>query len=1137
MSKATRLSVIVGGGGASTGNINSFGNSNSSNIETISPTIRKVNTNSELVDYASHSEDENEITKPLFNDTMFNETSHIMGAAINVEQFLDPETEKLKSYDRRNLFQKLLDFTLRRKKYFGRTIFLNGQTVPKGKKYPANVVRNRRYNFITFLPLVLFEQFKFFFNLYFLVVALSQIIPQLQVGFLFTYVAPLAFVLCVTLLKEAYDDIKRWRRDIESNSQKFLRLSKNSTFETVPSSKIKVGDIIQIETDQRIPADCILLRTTEKSGASFIRTDQLDGETDQKLRHAIPTTQKLTSDFDLKRITACVFAEKPKKEIYDFIGNFTLYSPDGRVEVVEPLSLENTLWANTVVATGTVTALVIYTGTETRSALNASEPRSKVGKLDRELNTLSKFLFCLMFVVSVLMVALKQFQGLWYITIFRFVLLFSSIIPISLRVNLDMGKTVYSFFIMKDKKIPGTIVRNSSIPEELGRINYLFSDKTGTLTQNVMIFKKLHLGNISFDEDALTDIFEHVEKTYRRQGVSNNDLQVKEFIEALALCHNVTPIDPTSTHHHHEESMYQDEEGTVVQTDIQLNATEREYQGSSPDEIALVKFAEKSGLILESRSLNSMALKNPLGEIEEFEVLNIFPFTSASKRMGIVVKFLSSGKIVFYCKGADSVMKQLVKASQSEWLDEEADNMAREGLRTLVFGSKALTDEQYIQFNSEYKKASALINDRASEMERVRQKYLECDMNLLGVTGVEDKLQENVQRSLEQLRHAGVKVWMLTGDKVETAICISRSTKLVARGQYIFEVISNDEKRIEELLEEYEAEYASSGAGFLIDGATLHIALEKLPNKFVAAACKATSVVCCRCSPTQKAEVVSLVKKKTKSQTAAIGDGGNDVSMILCADVGIGIEGKEGKHASLAADFSIKQFSYCTDLILWHGRNSYKRSAALGQFIIHRGLIISVIQAIFSAMFFFSTIPIFTGWLLVGYATYYTNFPVFSLVLDEDVKRETVYLFPELYKELQKGRVLSFKTFLIWTLKAVYQGGVIMILAIFLFENNFLRIQSISFTALILTEIVMVSIEVHRKLNPLIIISEILSIAIYFASIFLLPTYFDTAFIMTFDFWWKSIVITAAATVVIIVAKFVHSKINPPVWSKLNESF
>lgn len=231
-------------------------------------------------------------------------------------------------------------------------------------------------------------------------------------GFLFTYIAPLVFVLSVTMLKEAYDDFKRWRRDKEANSQKYERLTP-SGMEKIPSSRIRVGDLIVIHTDQRVPADCILLRTTEKSGASFIRTDQLDGETDWKLRHAVPICQKARSDMQLINMTAAVYAERPKKEIYDFIGTFTRYnSSTGQPVEVDSLNLENTLWSNCVIASGTVVALVIYTGKETRSVMNTSSPTSKIGKLDMELNTISKFLFIFMCILSVLLVAMDRFQGM-----------------------------------------------------------------------------------------------------------------------------------------------------------------------------------------------------------------------------------------------------------------------------------------------------------------------------------------------------------------------------------------------------------------------------------------------------------------------------------------------------------------------------------------------------------------------------------------------------------------------------------------------------------------------------------------------------------------------------------------------------
>jgi phospholipid-translocating ATPase len=286
------------------------------------------------------------------------------------------------------------------------------------------------------------------------------------------------------------------------------------------------------------------------------------------------------------------------------------------------------------------------------------------------------------------------------------------------------------------------------------------------------------------------------------------------------------------------------------------------------------------------------------------------------------------------------------------------------------------------------------------------------------------------------------------------------------------------------------------GTCLVIDGPSLQICLDSFQKLFLELACTSPAVICCRCSPTQKATVVSLMRAHTGLRTAAIGDGGNDCSMILAASVGVGIVGLEGMQASLAADFSITQFSFILPLLLWHGRNAYKRSARLSQFVIHRGLIISIIQAVFSALFFFAAVPVYNGWLVVGYATFYTMLPVFSLVLDVDVEESKVYLYPELYRELQKGRPLSSKTFVIWIFQSVYQGGIIMMGVLALFEARFLNIVSITFTALIASELLNVALEIvtwHR----LMVVAEVCSVLVYFASLFFLPAYFDLSFIFT----------------------------------------
>uniref|UniRef100_A0A674IQ09 Phospholipid-transporting ATPase n=1 Tax=Terrapene triunguis TaxID=2587831 RepID=A0A674IQ09_9SAUR len=1018
----------------------------------------------------------------------------------------------------------------KKKELKARTVWL-GCPEKCEEKYPRNAIKNQKYNFFTFIPGVLYEQFKFFLNLYFLVVSCSQFVPALKIGYLYTYWAPLGFVLAVTMVREAVDEFRRYQRDKEMNSQLYSKL----TIRVADLTGHLIGMIFFLTNinmlfpqNQRIPSDMVFLRTSEKTGSCFIRTDQLDGETDWKLKVAVSCTQRLPALGDLFSISAYVYAQKPQLDIHSFEGTFTREDSDPTVH--ESLSIENTLWASTVVASGTVIGVVIYTGKETRSVMNTSNPKNKVGLLDLELNQLTKALFLALVALSIVMVTLQGFVGPWYRNLFRFLLLFSYIIPISLRVNLDMGKAAYGWMIMKDDNIPGTVVRTSTIPEELGRLVYLLTDKTGTLTQNEMIFKRLHLGTVSYGTDTMDEIQNHIVNSYSQHPPSEKQSsapkvrktvssRIHEAVKAIALCHNVTPV--------YESHAGVTGETEYAEVDQNFSDENRTYQASSPDEVALVQWTESVGLTLVNRDLTSMQLKSPGGQILTYYILQVFPFTSESKRMGIIVRDESTGEITFYMKGADVAMSTIVQ--YNDWLEEECGNMAREGLRTLVVAKKSLTEEQYQDFENRYNQAKLSIHDRALKVAAVVES-LEREMELLCLTGVEDQLQADVRPTLEMLRNAGIKIWMLTGDKLETATCIAKSSHLVSRTQdiHIFRpVISRGEAHLE-----LNAFRRKHDCALVISGDSLEVCLKYYEHEFVELACQCPAVVCCRCSPTQKAHIVKLLQHHTGKRTCAIGDGGNDVSMIQAADCGIGIEGKEGKQASLAADFSITQFKHIGRLLMVHGRNSYKRSAALGQFVMHRGLIISTMQAVFSSVFYFASIPLYQGFLMVGYATIYTMFPVFSLVLDQDVKPEMALLYPELYKDLTKGRSLSFKTFLIWVLISIYQGGILMYGALLLFESEFVHVVAISFTALILTELLMVALTI-RTWHWLMVVAEFFSLGCYVASLAFLNEYFDVAFITTVTFLWKVSAITVVSCLPLYILKYLKRKFSPPSYSKL----
>ncbi|XP_058533137.1 probable phospholipid-transporting ATPase IIB isoform X1 [Ochotona princeps] len=1032
----------------------------------------------------------------------------------------------------------LINICQRKKELKARTVWL-GCPEKCEEKHARNSIKNQKYNVFTFIPGVLYEQFKFFLNLYFLVVSCSQFVPALKIGYLYTYWAPLGFVLAVTIMREAIDEFRRFQRDKEVNSQLYSKLTVRGKVQ-VQSSDIQVGDLIIVEKNQRIPSDMVFLRTSEKAGSCFIRTDQLDGETDWKLKVAVSCTQRLPALGDLFSISAYVLAQKPQLDIHSFEGTFTREDCDPPVH--ESLSIENTLWASTVVASGTVIGVVIYTGKETRSVMNTSNPKNKVGLLDLELNQLTKALFLALIALSVVMVALQGFVGPWYRNLFRFLLLFSYIIPISLRVNLDMGKAAYGWMMMKDENIPGTVVRSSTIPEELGRLAYLLTDKTGTLTQNEMVFKRLHLGTVSYGTDTMDEIQSHIASSYcqahppaagssagpaplRRAQSSAPKIRksvssrIHEAVKALALCHNVTPV--------YESRAGVTGETESAEADQDFSDENRTYQASSPDEVALVQWTESVGLTLVSRDLTSMQLRTPSGQVLAFCILHMFPFTSESKRMGIIVRDEATAEVTFYMKGADAAMTAIVQ--YNDWLEEECGNMAREGLRTLVVARRVLTEEQYQDFESRYTQAKLSVHDRALKVAAVVES-LEREMELLCLTGVEDQLQADVRPTLEMLRNAGIKIWMLTGDKLETATCIAKSSHLVSRTQdiHVFRpVASRGEAHLE-----LNAFRRKHDCALVISGDSLEVCLRYYQHEFVELACQCPAVVCCRCSPTQKAHVVKLLQQHTGKRTCAVGDGGNDVSMIQAADCGIGIEGKEGRQASLAADFSITQFRHIGRLLVVHGRNSYKRSAALGQFVMHRGLIISTMQAVFSSVFYFASVPLYQGFLMVGYATIYTMFPVFSLVLDQDVKPEMAMLYPELYKDLTKGRALSFKTFLVWVLISIYQGGILMYGALVLFESEFVHVVAISFTALILTELLMVALTV-RTWHWLMVVAELLSLGCYVASLAFLNEYFDLAFISTATFLWKVSAITVVSCLPLYVLKYLRRKLSPPRYSKL----
>ncbi|AAZ10742.1 phospholipid-translocating ATPase, putative [Trypanosoma equiperdum] len=1008
--------------------------------------------------------------------------------------------------------------------------------------YPRNAVNNRRYSIITFLPLSLFHQFRPFFNSFYLFLTLTQFVDALKVGFLFTYISPLALVVILSLIKDAVDDIQRYQRDKTINEEKVEKLLLNGEVSVITAAEIQVGDILILHHGQRIPADCVLLRTSEACGTCFIRTDQMDGETDWKLRYALKGTQTL-NNVSLSQLRANIRCEPLHKDIYKFVGAFDIPGKES-----EAISLQNTLWAHCVVASGTLAVAVLHTGVDTRSAMNRSKHSTKVGLIEHELNYLGVLCLSVLVLISFLLVVQQHFEGSWLTMFFRFLILLSSIIPISMRVNVDVGRIWYAYVIGKDDKIPGTVARNTNIPEELGRLQYLFADKTGTLTKNIMNFRFIQVGSDTVLNYHEVDRFQssiaaYFGENYVPRGTNTVDsgkinshstqrnftrdvTSVGEAIVSLVLCHNVTPVV---------------EDGCL------------QYQASSPDEVAFVNFCRSLGVTLTHRDVTCMQFTTPGGRLVHYDIIKTFPFTSERKCMGIILREKvdsesvscganSDGVYKYFMKGADFKMTSVVRSSS--WLEESCQEFAQVGLRTLVFAQRQLTKEQVDTFLARYDEANADLSEARDSLLDAAMALIERDMKLIGVTGVEDELQDDVTTSLETLGMGGIKVWVLTGDKVETAITIGRATRLIPRHGKIEVMSCRTEEETQRYLDSLYLQYYNSMNDapldvpwtLVLDGGRLSMCLTKATSKtFVRVARLAYSVIVSRCSPTQKAEVVRTMKKFTSRniRTAAIGDGGNDVGMILAADVGIGVEGVEGKQASMAADFSIAKFSHCVRLIMWHGRSSYRRTCNMSQFVIHRGMAYSVVQAFYSLLFAGTSMSVFNGYLLMGYSTIFTMAPVFALVLDEDVKEGDVREFPQLYKELLKSRSMNTRSYLQWLWISVFQGGTMIYLALALFGKEMFQITTVAYTTLLLTELVIVAGTLHlrilwtqrRKHLYYFVAAECFSIVTFLLAVLLLPDMIDQDYLFSWSCAWQVFVISLAIVIPIYLIRLLDTYI------------
>ena len=968
-----------------------------------------------------------------------------------------------------------------------RKFYANGDDLNLPFKFPSNYRRTTKYTLLTFIPFSLFIQFRRVANVYFLITAVLQSISYVSPLNPFSAVAPLVFVLSVSMLREGIEDYLRHRSDLEENSAR-VKIYIQGKFKEMKSQDIQVGNIVMVSKDEFFPCDLIMLSNSSPGNTAYIETASIDGEKNLKIRNSVNETHNLVKHDEVIRFMSEVQCDLPNNSIYTFAGSINLngeFVPINKNNILlGGAVLRNTTWA---------VGIAVYTGPDTKLRMNMMKRKEKQSRVEKVVNKYILYIlllqFCMCLVPSVLYayyledsIQDKEFRKYdssilsGFLNYFTYFLLLNTMLPISLIISLELLKIGQGFLMQKDLNLYSGLrnrpckVSSFSLNEELGMIEHIFTDKTGTLTCNLMVFKACAIGDKVYGDNSSTMINSTLVSMTNQNSNDRNsniihfngkELQedlwsersfifpypigsfklqkevIKHFLLCMALCHECL---------------------------VETNQTESKFIGQSPDEIALIEAACRLGIKFSSRYLNLVTIEVKNGDKtvqERFEVCCNFEFDSDRKRNSVVVKELRTGNYLVYAKGADNVMVKLLNENCAQYsvkIKKELKWFSEKGLRTLVLAYRQLDFEEFTLIKNNFDQAANLVVGREEAIGKVAG-LVECKLWALACSAVEDSLQDEVPETIQDFIKAGIKVWMLTGDKLETAENIGRTCSLITENMDVIRIDAQDFMGVHLGLQESIdlIMLMESDICLIIQGDSLqHImspaeAYKQMSNEIVDNFWKLTlkckSVVCCRMTPGQKRDVVHLVKRIQGAVVLTVGDGANDVPMILEGNIGIGIYGEEGMQAVQASDYSLGEFKYLWELLFVHGRFNYIRQSEMILYFIYKNLVFTLPQFWFCFYCAFSGQTVYDDWYITMYNMILTALPLMIKgLLEKDIRipsrvdfesNETEincrirYEVPKLYSVGKLNTIFTGWNFTYWVFIGIFHSALVFFIPLY----------------------------------------------------------------------------------------------------------